>query len=177
MDLCLNPAESGMEKDKTFEFEISGMADAEYYAKDTKTRQSISGNCTFLLGAVVLAKSKQQRCVTLSTTEAEMTAMKECIRDMMLIRDVLLSIELKVKLPMIISCDNKGAVDLVNNWSTSGRTRHVATKTMFLRELKEEGTLKVEWVSNTEMVSDAFIKNLGDKDFFNCIKKFVGVNG
>jgi hypothetical protein len=27
--------------------------------------------------------------------------------------------------------------ELVNNWSASGRTQHVATKAMFLHELKE----------------------------------------
>jgi hypothetical protein len=115
--------------------------------------------------------------VTLSTTEAELMAMTDCVQDMMFIRDVLQSMELKVKFPMVIYCDNKGAVDLVNNWSTSGRTRHIATKTMFLREMKEEGILKVEWIPNEEMASDVFTKNLGDKDFFNCVKKFVSVNG
>jgi hypothetical protein len=92
-------------KDKNFEFEISGMVDAEY-AKDKECRQSISGYCTFLEGAVVSAKSKQQRCVTLSTTEAEMMVMADCVQDMMFIRDVLQSMELKVKFPMVIYCDN-----------------------------------------------------------------------
>jgi hypothetical protein len=174
--LVLKPKRKWDGKDKNFEFEISGMADAEY-AKDTESRRSVSGYCTFLEGAVVSAKSKQQRCVTLSTTEAEMMAMTDCVQDMMFIRDVLQSMELKVKFPMVIYCDNKGAVDLVNNWSTSGRTRHIATKTMFLREMKEKGILKVEWIPNEEMVSDVFTKNLGDKDFFNCVKKFVSVNG
>jgi hypothetical protein len=32
---------------------------------------------------------------------------------------------LKVKLPMILEMDNKGAVDLANNWIIGGRTRHV----------------------------------------------------
>jgi hypothetical protein len=97
-------------EDKRFEFEITGMADAEY-AKDTESRQSISGYCTFLEGAAVSAKSKQQRSVMLSTTEAEIMAMTECVQDMIFIKDVLQSIELKVKRPMIISWDNKGAVD------------------------------------------------------------------
>jgi hypothetical protein len=52
-----------------------------------------------------------------------------------------------------------------NNWSAGGGTRHVATKIMFLRELKEEGLLVVERISNVFMSSDLFTKNLGDKDF------------
>ena len=56
--------------------------------------------------------------------------------------------ELAVKLPMVLQCDNKGACDLANNWSAGGRTRHTAVKIMFLRELKEEGLLVVERVTH-----------------------------
>ncbi len=30
-----------------------------------------------------------------------------------------------MKLPVILEMDNKGAVDIANNWSIRGRTRHV----------------------------------------------------
>ena len=72
---------------------------------------------------------------------------------------------LKVQKPMILWVDNKGAVDLANNWSTAGRTRHIATKINFLRELKEEGLLLVKWISNEHMASDIFTKNVGNPDF------------
>ena len=67
--------------------------------------------------------------------------MTDCVQDMLYIMRVIESMELQVELPMVIQCDNKGAVDLANNWSTGGRTRHVATKIMFLRELKEVGLI------------------------------------
>jgi hypothetical protein len=41
---------------------------------------------------------------------------------------------------MILEIDNKGAVDLTNNWSVGGRTRHVEVQ-YYLRELKEEGII------------------------------------
>jgi len=44
---------------------------------------------------------------------------------MLYVRHILESMGLKVKLPMIIEMDNMGAVDLANNWSVGGRTRHV----------------------------------------------------
>jgi hypothetical protein len=48
-----------------------------------------------------------------------------------------------VQFPMILEFDNKGIVDLVNNYSVRGRTRHVETRQYFLRKLKEEGSIKV----------------------------------
>ena len=128
---------------------------------------------TFLNGAVVTAKSKTQKCVTLSVTEAEHVAAVECAQDMLFIMRVLESLGLKVKKPMILRVDNKGAVDLANNWSSAGRTRHIATRINFLRELKEQGLLKVEWVSNRHMASDIFTKNVANPDFQMHLKTYV----
>ena len=53
------------------------------------------------------------------------------------------SINLRVELPMILEVDNKGAVDLINNYSVGGRTRHMETRQYYLRELKEQGVMSV----------------------------------
>jgi hypothetical protein len=68
---------------------------------------------------------------------------------------------LQVELPMIIEIDNKGAKDLVDNWSVGSRLRHVEVKQFFLRELKEQGLLKVKWLNSENNSADLFTKNLG----------------
>jgi hypothetical protein len=70
-------------------------------------------------------KSLTQKSVTLSVCEAEQTAGVLCTQDMLYVKNVLESMGLKVKLPMCLEIDNKGAVDLANNWSIGGYTRHV----------------------------------------------------
>jgi hypothetical protein len=70
----------------------------------------VSGNATFLNGAPVIAKSGTQRIVTLSVTEAELFAATTNAQDMMFVKRVVESIGLKVKLPMILTIDNKGTV-------------------------------------------------------------------
>ena len=59
-------------------------------------------------------------------------------------KHLLKSMGLQVELPMILEVNNQGAVDLANNWSTGGRTRHVDVRQNFLHELKEDGTLIVK---------------------------------
>ena len=66
---------------------------------------------------------------------------------------------------MIVKVDNKGAVDIANNWSVGGRTKHVDTKQFFVRQLKEEGYIKVEWVAGVDNDADLFTKNLPGPDF------------
>ena len=75
------------------------------------------------------------------------------------------SMELKVRKPMILEMDNKGVVDLANNWSIGGRTQHVDVKQHFLQELKEEGLLIIRHISGTENTADLFTKNLAGGDF------------
>ena len=55
--------------------------------------------------------------------------------------------------------DNKGAVDLANNWSVGGRTRHVDVKNHFLRELKDLGLLMTKFVPGDLNDADIFTKN------------------
>jgi hypothetical protein len=97
--------------------------------------------------------------------------MTDCVQDMMYTMRALQFLELKVKLPMVVHCDNKGVVDLVNGWTTSGCCRHVATKIMFSRKLKDR-FIQVKWVPGEEMVSSVFTQNLGDKDFGRCVGQF-----
>ena len=80
------------------------------------------------------------------------------------------SLGLKNKKPMIISSDNKGTVDLVNGWSVDGGTKHMDCRIMFLRELKESGVLRIEWVSTNDNESDIYTKNVDRQTFFKHVK-------
>jgi hypothetical protein len=61
--------------------------------------------------------------VTLSVTEAECVSAPHCVQDMMFGKRLLESMGLKIKLPMTLYMDNKGGVDIFNNWSITGNTR------------------------------------------------------
>jgi hypothetical protein len=67
---------------------------------------------------------------------------------------------IKIKVPMKVEPDNKGAKDLINNWSVGGRTRQVGVKFNFLRDLKENGIIEIQWINTHENCSDILTKNL-----------------
>ena len=70
-------------------------------------------------------KSLAQKSVVLLVREAEQSSGVLCAQDMLYCKNILESMVLKVKLPMLLKMDNKGAVDLANNLSVGGQTRHV----------------------------------------------------
>ena len=73
---------------------------------------------------------------------------------------------------MILEVDNKGAVDLANGWSIGGGTKHMDVRIMFLRELKEQGTLLVKWISTQDNAADIFTKNVDPSTFERHVKVF-----
>jgi hypothetical protein len=181
MKFCLSTKNRGwlLKPDRTwngskdFKFRISGESDSDYNV-DPDSRRSITGSITRLEGAAVAVRSKQQQCVTLSVTEAELIAAVETAQDMLYVKSVLESMDLQVQLPMILEVDNKGAVDLANNWSAAGRTRHVASRVYFLRELKEQGILEVKWRTNVGMPANVLTKNVVGAQYNSEIESLVG---
>jgi hypothetical protein len=112
-------------------FVISGCSDLDY-AKEPKDRCSVSGHVVYLEGAPAMFKSSTERTVSLPTTEAETYAGVTCAQDMIYKKNVLESIGLNVKLPLVLEMDNQGAVYLPNNWNVGGRTRHIDVWLVFL---------------------------------------------
>lgn len=160
----LKPERKWDGKDRDFKFVINGRSDSDY-ASCKATRRSVSGWAVYLEGAPISAKSSMQKTVALSVTEAELMAAVSCAQDMMYAKRILESLGLQVQLPMILEIDNKGTVDLINNWSVGGRTRHVETRQLFLRGLKEQGIFTVQWIAGAENEVDIFTKNLPNKLF------------
>ncbi len=81
---------------------------------------------------------------------------------------------LKVKLPLLLEMDNKGAVDLANNWCVGGQTRHVDVQQCFLRELKVTKIMDIHWIKGSENDADVFTKNLDGPAFEKFMKTLVG---
>jgi hypothetical protein len=137
-------------------FIISGCLDLDY-DKEPNNRRSILGHVVYLEGAPVMFKSSTERTVSLSTTKAETFT---CVQDMLYMENILESLGLRVKLPMVLEMDNQGAVYLANTCSVGGRTRHIDVRSVFLRELKEAGVLMIKWIAGAVNEVDIFTKNL-----------------
>ncbi len=144
------------------------------YAKEPKDRHSVSGHMVYLEGAPAMFKSTSERTVSLSITKAETYAGVMCVQDMLYMKNVLESLELRVKLPMVLEMDNQGAVYLANNWSIGGRTRHIDVQSVFLGELKKAGVLVIKWILGAVNEADIFTKNLDGPTFQQYTRVFTG---
>ena len=77
--------------------------------------KSITGSVAYLNGAPVMFRSSTEKMVSLSTTKTELNAAVMGVQDALFVKNILKSLRLKVKLPILANIDNGGAVDIDNN--------------------------------------------------------------
>jgi hypothetical protein len=126
---------------------------------DRDTRLSVTGFIICLLGAPIAWKSRAQRSVSSSSTEAEHRAISEARAEIMCIKQVLEFLGQKVKLPAIVHVGDVGAICLANNATTTGRMKHVDVRCHCVRERIEDGVAKIVFVKSEGNRSDICTKN------------------
>mmetsp|Transcript_34150 Transcript_34150/g.50705 ORF Transcript_34150/g.50705 Transcript_34150/m.50705 type:complete len:80 (-) Transcript_34150:738-977(-) len=75
---------------------------------------------------------------------------------------------------MELKIDNSGCIDLICNWSSGGRTRHMEAKMFWLRELKEEepSVIVPVYCPSELNRSDTYTKNVSTWLFEEHVKAF-----
>ena len=127
---------------------------------DKDNRLSVSGMALFVCGVLVAWRSKQQKSVALSSSEAELVAASEAVKEIVFVMQVLNSIGIPVETPVIVRVDNMGAIFMAENASSSVRTRHIDIRWHFTRNLTKDKIIKIVFVKTAENKSDGFTKNV-----------------
>lgn len=65
----------------------------------------------------------------------------------------------------MLYCDNKAAVDIVNNPVQHDWTKHVEIDCHFIKEKLDGGIICMPYVSSTSRVDDILTKGLPEKSF------------
>jgi len=91
------------------EWTVVAFSDSDF-GGDKETRISVAGFIIYLMGVPISWKSKGQKTVALSSSEAEYIALSEAAREVKFIYNVLISLIFSVKLPIIVNMDNLGAI-------------------------------------------------------------------
>ena len=134
--------------------------DANYASEDT-ARRSISGAAVMCCDSPVAWFSRTQKCVTLSTTEAEYVAMGDGVKEALFVQGMVEFLVPAEKLSGIrVLEDNAGAIALADNPISSSNSKHIDVRHHFLRELVDKRKIKVEHVGSEEQHADVLTKAL-----------------
>ena len=116
------------------------------FAGDKDNRLSVLGYGIYLFGCLISWKSRAMRTHALSSTEAEYIAVSEICCELLFVRQILEFLGFEVDCPIVIHCDNIGAIFLANNAKVSSRTKHIDLKTHFVREYIDKGIVKIIFI-------------------------------
>ena len=92
-------------------WEMKAFSDSDF-AGDVDLRKSVSGYIIYLCGAPIAWRSKGQKSVSLSSTDAEYMAVSEVAMEILYIVGILNFLGVEVKYPIEVNVDNIGAVYL-----------------------------------------------------------------
>jgi hypothetical protein len=120
---------------------------------------SVTGFIIYLLNVPICWRSKSQKGVTLSSTEAEYVAISEAIKELKFIYYLLNELHIKVKLPIVVKRTSLEQFYIRKCF----RTRHVDTRYHFVREFFEDGFIKIEFVRSVENDAELFTKNINQE--------------
>jgi hypothetical protein len=154
------------------EWEIVVYTDSDW-AGDKDTRISVTGFIVFMLSVPILWKSKGQRSVALSSSEAEYYALSEAAKDIRFVAQILLTMGIPVRLPIVVRVDNVGAIFMSENVSASSRTKHIDIRYNFVREFVADKFIKIIFVRTEENISDVFTKNVSGDIYEKHCKEFI----
>ncbi|CAB1104504.1 unnamed protein product [Ectocarpus sp. CCAP 1310/34] len=134
--------------------------DADFASKATD-RRSVSGALVLVAGCLVSWFSWTQKCVSLSTSEAEYIAMGDGVKEALFVNGMLQLLRPSAKPRKIdVFEDNEGAIALAENPLSSSRSKHIDVRHHFLRNLTEEGVIEVTHVPSKEQHADILTKAL-----------------
>jgi hypothetical protein len=119
---------------------------------------SATGFIIYLLNIPICWRSKSQKGVTLSSTEAEYVAISEAVKELKFIYCLLSNLHIKVNLPIVVKTNNIGAIFMSENNLTG-----------FIKDC----FIKIEIVRSGENDSDLFTKNVNQELYEKYTKKFL----
>ena len=122
-----------MKPTNEFHWNIKVYCDLDY-AGDEDNMRRVSGYVIYLNNCPIAWKSRGQKTVALSSTEAEYIALSEVSTEIIFVSEVLKFMEVSISYPIEINLDNVGAIYLAKNASTTTRTEHIDIRYHFIRE-------------------------------------------
>jgi len=147
---------------------LNAYTDADM-AGDVDSRKSTSGYLTTFAGGAVSWQSKLQKCVALSTTEAEYIAATEAFKEILWMKNFLFELGHEQE-KYVLRCDSQSAIHLAKNSTFHSRSKHIDVRYHWIRDVMEDKLLQLEKVHTDENWSDMMTKVIPTQKFENCCK-------
>lgn len=144
---------------KSGNLSLAGYTDADW-GNDVNDRKSYTGFVVKLGKSTVNWESRKQRCVALSSTEAEYLAIGDICKDLSFTKN-LLSELITEEVSCIVYNYNQSALKLLEcKEFCHKRTKHIDIRFHFVKDLIKNKSISVKYLSTDKMIADVMTKPL-----------------
>jgi hypothetical protein len=137
---------------------LDGYTDADM-AGDIDSRKSTSGYLITFAGGAVSWQSKLQKCIALSTTEAEYIAITEASKELLWMKKFLQELGFQQD-KYVLYCDSQSAIHLSKNSTYHSRSKHIDVRYHWIRDALEMKKFQLEKIHTNDNGSDMMTKAL-----------------
>ena len=149
------------------DFKVRGYCDSDY-ASDMDRSRSITGYVFTVGGNAVSWSSSLYKVVALSTTEAEYMALSDAVREGIWLKGICKELKLSDE-EIEVHCDSQSAIYLAKNYVYRAKTKHIATKYNFIRDVIASGVASVVKIHTSVNPADMLTKTLPGEKFVGCL--------
>ena len=139
------------------------------WAGDLDSRKSTSGYLFTFAGGAVSWQSKLQKCVALSTTEAEYIAANEAGKEVIWLKNYLNELGVK-QADYVIHCDSQSAIYLSRNSMYHSRTKHIDLRYHWIQDAILNKMFQLRKIHTDKNSSDMLTKVVPRQKLEFCIK-------
>lgn len=138
---------------------LYGVVDADWGSNLTD-RRSYSGFSFIMSGAAITWEARKQRTVALSSTEAELLAITDAVKEALYLKRFFEEVG-ATKTPIHIFNDSQSAQKLIQSIGHHSRTKHIDVRYQFIQETIQGNEIKLEYRRSEDMAADVLTKGLG----------------
>lgn len=138
---------------------IDVYSDADW-AGDVENRRSTSGVLIMINRSPVVFASRQQTTVAQSSTEAELIAACEAVKELIWLLNLLKDLGIEHEAPTLF-VDNKSTISLIMNNDIKRRSKHIDVKYHLVRIKYQEGLFELEHIESKLQCADFLTKAIG----------------
>ena len=169
----------GSNKGAVLRFRKGGKFDFAVYIDASwavhEDRLGRTGIVVMLAGCCIGAWTFKQKMITLNSTESEIVALSDGVKQAMWYRRWLRAQGIDTG-PIPIFQDNEAVVQLMKNERRAHqRTRHLDVRLFYPRDLIQSGDIQMIWCESEEMLADLMTKPLQGALFQKLTSKLTGV--
>ena len=135
--------------------------------------KSHSGMIITLGEGAIIAMSTKQKCVSKSSTEAELIAVTDLLPEAFQLKKVIQAVTGK-DVKIVLYQDNQATIAMIKNGAGGGRSKHIKIRFGWLKERLDDGDFEIEYKPTKLMLADGETKPKQGSEFEN-FKIGIGV--